>query len=40
MNVENNGPTLVTMIQLGKILYFFFHLIEPPAGKRDIVDIE
>ena len=23
MNVENNGPTLVTMIQLGKILIFY-----------------
>ena len=38
MNVENNGPTLVTMIQLGKI--FIFHLAGPPAAKRDIVDIE
>ena len=41
MNVENNGHTLVTMIQLGKI--FIFHLVQRTATgsqERDIVDIE
>ena len=39
MNVENNGPTLVTMIQLGKIFIFYisFSISQGHREPREIL---